>query len=71
MVRKATAVEVNKNKIDDTGINIDKFLNDSRQGAKENAHLLVGVVFLLRGLIILREFLVGMILVTSGILFIS
>jgi hypothetical protein len=85
MVRKTTAVEIDKKEVkkaspqtshttenaDDMGINFEKLLSDAWEGAKENGHLLIGVVCLLWGLIILREFLVGMILVTSGILFIS
>ena len=60
MVRKTTAVEVNTPsnkqttktsstpKTDDTGINIEQLLADARNGAKENSHLLIGVICLLR-----------------------
>ncbi len=77
MVRKTTAVEINStstkkpktNSPDD--FDIEKFFQESREWVKENSHLLIGVIALLRWLIVLKEFLFGMILVTSGILFIS
>lgn len=77
MVRKTTAVEINSTSTKSPKPNpsndfdIESFLQESREGVKENSHLLIGVIALLRWLIVLKEFLFGMILVTSGILFIS
>lgn len=84
MVRKTTAVDVtNTNKqseknskasshtASDNGFDIEKFLTDAFNWAKENSHLLIGIVFLLLWLVVLKEFLLGMVLVTAGILFVS
>ncbi len=81
MVRKTTAVDVTETtktktsstekSSDDYTFDIQKFLMDARHGATENSHMLIGIVFLLLGLIVLKEFLVGMILVTAGILWVS
>ncbi len=78
MVRKTQAVEVNGNtkahnqtSSDHVDLNIEKWLGDARKGAKQNSHMLIGIALLLLGLIQLREFLLGMVLVTGGILFVS
>lgn len=80
MVRKTTAVDVTNTKNTETkqqtsteenGFDFEKLMSDARKGAQENGHLLLGVIFLLLGLIQLRAFLLGMILITAGILFVS
>ncbi len=78
MVRKAQATEVSQahsgktqTSSDHVDLNIEKWLGDARKGAKQNSHMLIGIALLLLGLIQLRAFLLGMVLVTAGILFVS
>lgn len=87
MVRKTTAVEVTKKttpakKATDLKKEVEKnveqvsneaedFLMNARSSIKENYHMILGVVALLRWLIVLKEFLFGMLLVTAGILLVS
>lgn len=84
MVRKTHAVEVDsstsknahtsenkQHNAEQPDINIEKWLHDARKGAKQNSHMLVGIALLLLGLIQLRSLLLGMVLVTAGILFVS
>lgn len=56
MVRKTTAVEINNtstkspkpNSSSSNDFDIESFLQESREGVKENSHLLIGVIALLR-----------------------
>jgi len=54
MVRKTTAVEINSTSTKSPKPNpsndfdIESFLQESREGVKENSHLLIGVIALLR-----------------------
>ena len=77
MVRKTTAEVKNSNqttsKKDESTENIDinNLFKNAREGIQENWMTLVGFFLVLLGLIQLRELILGVILLTSGILLIS
>ncbi len=75
MVRKTTAEVKNSTKQtsstrEDT-IDVSSLLENARKGIQENWMTLAWLVLILLGLIQLREQILGMILLTTGILLIS